>query len=96
MPEARLVEYQDLEVGLDSVVLLLVLRRRDIAERFHQALTVVPRHPFERRVLHVFEPAPWPKVLDDLCFVQRIHGLGHRVVVRIAATADRGFDPGFR
>lgn len=49
----RLVEDFGRLVGLGSVMLCLILRPRDVAQRFHQALRVLPGDPFERRVLNV-------------------------------------------
>jgi hypothetical protein len=34
--------------------------------------------------------------VNDLGFVKPVDGLGERVVIAIADTADRGFNPGFQ
>jgi hypothetical protein len=34
--------------------------------------------------------------VNDLGFVKPVDGLGERVVITVADTADRGFNPGFQ
>jgi len=43
------------------MVCLLELGRRNVAERFEQAVAVVPRDPLERRELDVLEPFHGPR-----------------------------------
>lgn len=71
-----------------------VLRRRQVAQRFHQARAVVPGHPFQRGILDVLEPPPRAEMVDDLGLVEPVDGLGERVVIRITPTAHRGVDAG--
>ena len=74
------------------MILRFVLGGWQVAKRFHQALRVVPADPFQRRILDVFEAAPRAGMMDDLRLEQADDRLCQRVVVRIATTADRGFD----
>lgn len=68
------------------MVLLLVLRRRDVTQRFHQSLRIVPRDPLKRRVLDILEPLPWPEMVDYFGLGQPIDRLRERVVVGVANT----------
>ena len=67
------------------VELLVLLRRRNIAQRFHQALAVVPGHPLQCGELDVLEVLPRPQVVDNPGLIEAIDCLGERVVVCIAA-----------
>ena len=53
---------------------------------------VEPGHPAESGELDVVNglPGPLPGSADQLRFVQRVHGFGQSVVVRIADRSDRG------
>ena len=78
------------------MILLLVLGRGQVPQRFQQALRVEPGDPLERRELDVVEAAPGPGLANDLRLEQPDHRLGERVVVRVAAAADRGLDARLR
>ena len=78
------------------MILRFVLGGWQVAERFHQALGVVPRDPFEGRVFHVLESAPGAVLIDDLRLEQADDGFRQRVVIAVAATADRRFDARLR
>src|SRR5579885_1505582 len=68
---------------------LLGLDGRDVADRFEDALGVPPVDPGERGELDVLDAAPRPFERDALGLVEPVDRLGHRVVVAVAAAADR-------
>jgi len=56
---------------------------------------VEPVDPFQRGELDSFERPPWSSPVDDFGLVKAIDRLGQSVVIAVANTPDRGFDPGF-
>ena len=74
----------------------LILRWGKLAKRFEQSARVEPCDPFERRVFDVLKAPPRPGVTDDLRLEQADNRFGERVVVCVAADADRRLDPRFR
>ena len=69
---------------------------RDIPDGLQQPPMVEPVHPFQGRELHGVEAFPWSAAVNDLGFVEPVAGLGERVVITVADTADRGLDACFR
>jgi len=67
-----------------------VLDRRDVAERAVEPRGVEPGDPPERGQLDVVDGAPRALLADQLGLVERVDGLGQRVVVAVADRADRG------
>ena len=74
----------------------LCLVGRDIADGFEQAAFVEPVNPFERRELYGFAGPPWSASVDHFGLEQPNHRFGQSVVVAVADTSHRGFDPGLR
>jgi hypothetical protein len=60
----------------------------NVADGFEQAAVIEPVDPFEGGHLDSFEAAPWAASVDHLCLVEVVDGLGQRVVVGVADTAD--------
>ncbi len=56
---------------------------------------VKPVDPFQRGELDSFERPPWSSPMDDFGLVKAIDRLGQSVVIAVANTPDRWFDPGF-
>ena len=56
---------------------------------------VEPVDPFEAGELDGFERPPGPAPVDHLGLVEAVDGLGQRVVVAVADTADGRLDAGF-
>ncbi len=54
---------------------------------------VEPSHPFERRDLEGLSALPGCSAMDQFGLIQPVNGLGQRVVVAVAAAADRRLDP---
>ena len=73
---------------------VLLLSRWDIADGFEQAPVVEPVDPFKRGIFHRLEGSPWSSPMDHLGLVKAIDRLGQTIVIAIADTADRWFDPG--
>jgi hypothetical protein len=65
-----------------------------LAEGLEQPVGVVPRDPGERGELDGVDALPGAATPDDLRLVQADHGLGQRVVTRIASAPDRRPDAG--
>ena len=55
---------------------------------------VKPVDPLQRGELDSFERPPWSAPMDDLGLVKAIDRLGQSIVIAIANTSDRWFDPG--
>lgn len=64
--------------------------------RREQPMVVEPPDPTQGGELHVFEAAPGPAAVNHLRLEQSDHGFRERVVVRVAAAADRGLNAGFQ
>src|SRR5690606_25044122 len=71
------------------IVLELLLRRRDVAERLEQTSMIEPVHPPERREFDGFQSAPRPSLPDQLGLVEADNCLRECVVVGVANAADR-------
>jgi len=76
------------------MILRLIFRRWHRANRFEQATVIEPIDPLERREFHGLEMPPWAFPLNHLRLEEADDRFGHRIVVRIAATADRRRDTG--
>lgn len=72
-----------------TVVVLLVLDRRGVAECGVQAGGVEPPDPVECGELDVIDVAPGAVEVDALGLVEPDHGLGERVVIAVTDGADR-------
>ena len=70
--------------GLGPVKLPRVLRWVDIAERFHQALRIEPRDPFQRGESDRLQNPPGPIAVNDFGLEGPDDGFGQRVVVGVA------------
>jgi site-specific recombinase XerC len=68
----------------------LVLGRGDVAERAVEALGVEPSDPAECGELEVIDAPPRALRAGQLGLVERVDGLGQRVVERVADRSDRG------
>ena len=68
----------------------LELRGGDHAELAVQAAVVEPVDVLQGGVFDVVQAAPGAAVPDQLGLVQPVEGLGERVVIAVAARADRG------
>lgn len=68
---------------------------RDVPDGLEKTAVVEPVHPFERRVFHGFEAAPWAAAVDELGIEQAVDRLGQRVVITVANAADRRLDACF-
>ena len=64
--------------------LLLILRRREVADRLEQARGIKPVHPFERGVLHLVESLPGTAAADHFSLEKPVDRLGQCVVIGIA------------
>jgi hypothetical protein len=71
-----------------------VLGRRHVADGFEQPAMIEPIHPVERGELDGLEMAPRAFSSNHLGLKQPDDRFGERVVVGIAAAADRRGDPG--
>jgi hypothetical protein len=69
--------------------------RRDIADKLKESAVVKPVDPFQRDVLDSFERPPWSSPVDDFGLEKAIDRLDQSVVIAVANTPDRWFDPGF-
>src|SRR6266542_2241630 len=97
LPETGLVECDLCRLsGVGAVELFFILRRGKIPQWFQQAMRVEPGDPFERGEFDVFETPPRAAPANDLGLEETDHRFSERVVVRIAAASDRGFNAGFR
>ena len=67
---------------------------RDIADRLKQSSIVEPVDPCKGCKFNSFEGSPRSSAVNDLGLVKTIDGFGQGVVVAVANTADRGFNPG--
>src|SRR5690606_22061364 len=96
-PETRLVEYQfgDLRLLL-AVISLLIVDRRDVADRFEQAMVVKPPDPLQGSELDILMAPPWTLAMNHLRLEEADDCLGQSIVVRVAAAADRRLDAGLR
>ena len=74
---------------------VVCLGRRDIADRFEQAVVVEPGYPFERGQFDRLLGFPWRPSADQLSFVKAVDGLGQRIVLAVALAVHGGFDAGF-
>jgi len=74
--------------SLGLVILRLELGWGKVAERLEQPRRVEPRDPFQRRELHVLEPAPRTRAVDHLRPVQADHALAEGVIVAVPSAAD--------
>ena len=54
---------------------------------------VEPVDPFQRGKFNRLEAAPWPTQVNNFGFVKPVDSLGEGVVVAIADTANRRFNP---
>jgi hypothetical protein len=70
-----------------------MLRRRHVPDRLEQSSRVEPVHPPQRSEFNVIEMPPRPFQSDHLSLEESDDGFGECIVVRIAATADRRFNP---
>lgn len=64
--------------------------RGSVVELGVQALVVSPPHLFQSCELDLLDGAPRPASTDQLGLVERVDGLGHRVIVRITNGPCRG------
>ena len=69
----------------------LQFRRRDVANRLQQPAMIEPVDPLQSRILDRIEVPPRTATVNDFGLVEADDGLGQRVVVRVADTADRRF-----
>src|SRR5947209_8723653 len=84
-----LLDSNQLAGGVLTVVGVLELGRRDVAEEAVQAGGVEPMDPAEGGQLDLVDVAPGSLPPDQLGLVEPVHRFGQRVVVRIADTTDR-------
>ena len=68
-------------------------RRGDVPQRPHQALSVLPGHPFELRILHVLASLPRREMMDDPGLERRVGRPAQRVVSRSRASHQPAFPP---
>lgn len=73
-------------------VVCLSFSRRDVPDGLKQSDVVEPAHPLQGGQFHGFPGLSGRSAVNQFGFVQPIDGLGQRVVVAVATTADRGFD----
>jgi len=66
-----------------------------VADGGMQALMVEPGDPFQRFQFEGFAGFPGRTAADEFGLVQPIDGLGHGIIVAVAAAADRGLDARF-
>jgi hypothetical protein len=66
-----------------TIVLLLELCRRDVADGLEQAAMVEPVDPFERRELDVVEVLPGPLLTGQLGLEEADHRLGEGVITSL-------------
>jgi len=59
---------------------------RDVPDGLEEAAVVEPVHPFEGRVFHGLEAAPWSAAVDDLGLEQPVDRLRQRVVIAVPPT----------
>jgi hypothetical protein len=71
----------------------LSLCRRGVAHCFHPALVIEPMHSVEGCKLDSRTGFPWSQAVNQICLVESVDGFGLGVVVTVASTADRWFDP---
>ena len=77
---------------VESIIRLLVLGRRHVADRLEQPPIVEPINSFQHRVLHGIEGSPRPARMDHLGLEEADDGLGQRVVVGVPDAADGSVD----
>jgi DNA-binding CsgD family transcriptional regulator len=75
-----------------SIVRLLELRGRNIAEGFEKATVVEPVHPFQSAVFDGIDVPPRTLRSDELSLVQADDRLGQRIVVGVSSRSNRSFD----
>ena len=89
MPEAGWFESRHHSELIDlGIVVRLCFGGWNVADGLEQAAVVEPVDPFEGGHLDGFEVAPRAASMDHLGLVEAVDGLGQRVVVGIADTAD--------
>ncbi len=81
-------------LGVVTIVLLLVLDRRDVGAPAVQAAGVVPVDPLGQGELDVGQVAPGSLPADELGLEQVEHRLSGRIIVGVASSADAGNQPG--
>lgn len=62
------------------IVVCLSFCGRDIAQGFHQALDVEPRHPFQRSQFDGIGRFPGTTSMDDFGLVQSVDRLGQSIL----------------
>ena len=78
---------------LTLVVQLHKLCWRDVSDRLQQASRVKPIYPFECREFDLFKVTPRPAFMDDFRLEESDDGFGQGVIVGVADTPYRKFDP---
>ena len=68
----------------------------NVANGFKKPSVIEPIHPLKRCELNGLEVSPGSSLVNDLGFVEPVDGFSQGVVVGVADTSHRGFDPGFR
>src|SRR5690606_15485918 len=94
MPEALWFE-SGRDGRLDTIVLGLLLCRRNVAERLEETPMIEPVDPRKRREFDGFKSAPWPLLSDKLGLVQADNRLSECVVVGVADATDGRLYAGF-
>ena len=81
--------------GLNGgVIICLSLGGGDIADGFEEAVVVEPIDPGEGREFNLLDAFPGAAAMNDLGFVEAIHGFREGVIIGIADAADGWFDAG--
>ncbi len=77
-----------------GVIIGFGLGGRDIADRLEQAPVIEPVDPVEGCELHLHDAFPGIPAMNELGFVEAIHGFREGVIIGIADAADGRFDAG--